>query len=65
MKDMGGQEFNAVAFCPEANKDPIKLVKILFFTKMFSIHWLIKNYEKKVMDINSININKANNHPSS
>jgi hypothetical protein len=24
---------------------------------MFSIHWLIKNYEKKVMDINSININ--------
>jgi hypothetical protein len=38
MKDVGGQEFNAVAFCPEANKDPIKLVKILFFTKMFSIH---------------------------
>jgi hypothetical protein len=37
-KDVGGQEFNAVAFCPEANKDPIKLVKILFFTKMFSIH---------------------------
>jgi hypothetical protein len=38
MKDMGGQEFNAVALCPEANKDPIKLVKILFFAKMFSIH---------------------------
>ena len=28
MKDIGGRRFNAVAFCPEANKDPIKLVNI-------------------------------------
>jgi len=28
MKDIGGRGLNFVAFCPEANKDPIKLVNI-------------------------------------
>jgi len=28
MKDIGGQGFNAIAFCPEAIKDLFKLVNI-------------------------------------
>ena len=28
MKDIGGRGFDVVAFCPEANKDAIKLVNI-------------------------------------
>jgi hypothetical protein len=28
MKDIGGQEFNAVAFCPKAIGDPFKLDNI-------------------------------------
>ena len=28
MKDIGGRGFDVVTYCPEANKDPIKLVNI-------------------------------------